>query len=199
MAATAQNLKRLVRFLAKRPPAKDKLRNHIRVEISSIVRIVQARNRTSQARRVFQQLQINGHLIRIIAQVKRGASHAYATTTVVTACIAVKIARPEAIRLLHSDPAFCDSFVPFLVARGSRIQSDLVDQLFNRVEKQLARMLLLMAEYGKPGQEHTLIPKVSQETLATMIGTTRTRINSFMSRFRTLGFKKQKSSKLEPG
>ena len=99
----------------------------------------------------------------------------------------VRIARTEAIRAMHDEPSFCDRFVSFLLTRESRVQSDLVDQIFNRVEKRLARALLLMADYGKPGPEMTTIPTVSQETLATMIGTTRTRINFFMNRFRSLG------------
>jgi CRP/FNR family transcriptional regulator, cyclic AMP receptor protein len=104
-----------------------------------------------------------------------------------TPSVAVRITRAEAIRAIHEEPSFCDRFVSFLLARESRVQSDLVDQIFNRVEKRLARALLLMAEYGQPGPELTTIPSVSQETLATMIGTTRTRINFFMNRFRSLG------------
>ena len=84
--------------------------------------------------------------------------------------------------------AFSDLFMKFLLARSMRIQADLVDQLFNSSEKRLARILLLMAEFGKPGEPETLIPKISQETLAEMIGTTRSRVSFFMNRFRKLGF-----------
>jgi CRP/FNR family transcriptional regulator, cyclic AMP receptor protein len=110
-----------------------------------------------------------------------------AGATVLATATAVRITRAEAIRAMHEEPSFCDRFVTFLLARESRIQSDLVDQIFNRVEKRLARTLLLMADYGQSGPELTTIPTVSQETLATMIGTTRTRINFFMNRFRSLG------------
>jgi CRP/FNR family cyclic AMP-dependent transcriptional regulator len=106
----------------------------------------------------------------------------------ITACTALKIRREEMIRVMHEEHEFSDLFLKFLLARSMRSQADLVDQLFNSSEKRLARILLLMAEFGKPGKPETLIPKISQETLAEMIGTTRSRVNFFMNRFRKLGF-----------
>jgi CRP-like cAMP-binding protein len=111
-----------------------------------------------------------------------------ATATAMTGCTALKIDRLEMIRVIHEEHTFSDLFVAFLLARGMRTQADLVDQLFNSSEKRLARILLLMAEFGQPGQEETLIPPVTQETLAEMIGTTRSRVSFFMNRFRKLGF-----------
>ena len=111
-----------------------------------------------------------------------------ATATAVTTCTALKIERDEMIRVLHEEHAFSDLFLKFLLARSMRTQADLVDQLFNSSEKRLARILLLMAEFGKPGEPEMLIPKISQETLADMIGTTRSRVSYFMNRFRKLGF-----------
>ena len=111
-----------------------------------------------------------------------------ATATALTACTALKIARDEMIRVMHEDNNFSDLFLKFLLARSMRIQADLVDQLFNSSEKRLARILLLMAEFGQPGSPETTIPKISQETLAEMIGTTRSRVSFFMNRFRKLGF-----------
>jgi CRP-like cAMP-binding protein len=110
------------------------------------------------------------------------------TATAITACSAVKIVREEMIRAMHEEPEFSDLFMKFLLARSMRIQADLVDQLFNSSEKRLARILLLMAEFGQSGEPHALIPKISQETLAEMIGTTRSRVSFFMNRFRELGF-----------
>lgn len=111
-----------------------------------------------------------------------------ATATAITACTAMKIERKEMIRALHEEHAFSDLFVTFLLARSMRTQADLVDQLFNSSEKRLARILLLMAEIGESGGEVTMIPRISQETLAEMIGTTRSRVSFFMNRFRKLGF-----------
>jgi CRP/FNR family cyclic AMP-dependent transcriptional regulator len=111
-----------------------------------------------------------------------------ATATAITACTALKIERGEMLRVLHEEHAFSDLFLTFLLARSMRTQADLVDQLFNSSEKRLARILLLMAEFGKPGEPETLIPKITQETLAEMIGTTRSRVSFFMNRFRSLGF-----------
>lgn len=110
------------------------------------------------------------------------------TATAITACSAMKITRKEMIRVLHEEHGFSDLFVRFLLARSIRIQADLVDHLFNSSEKRLARILLLMAEFGKPGKQETLIPRISQETLAEMIGTTRSRVSFFMNRFRKMGF-----------
>jgi len=111
-----------------------------------------------------------------------------ATATAITACTALKIERAEMIRVLHEEHVFSDLFLKFLLARSMRTQADLVDQLFNSSEKRLARILLLMAEFGKPGEPETLIPQITQETLADMIGTTRSRVSFFMNRFRKLGF-----------
>jgi CRP-like cAMP-binding protein len=111
-----------------------------------------------------------------------------ATATAVTACTALKILREEMICVMHEEHDFSDVFLKFLLERSMRIQADLVDQLFNSSEKRLARILLLMAEFGKPDEPEPLIPKISQETLAEMIGTTRSRVSFFMNRFRKLGF-----------
>jgi CRP/FNR family transcriptional regulator, cyclic AMP receptor protein len=111
-----------------------------------------------------------------------------ATATAVTACTALKIDREEMVRVMHEEHSFSDLFVKFLLARSMRTQADLVDQLFNSSEKRLARILLLLAEFGKPGEPEPLIPEITQETLAEMIGTTRSRVSFFMNRFRKLGF-----------
>ena len=111
-----------------------------------------------------------------------------ATATALTACTALQIARDEMIRVMHEEHDFSDLFLKFLLARSMRIQADLVDQLFNSSEKRLARILLLMAEFGKPGEPETFIPPITQETLADLIGTTRSRVSFFMNRFRKLGF-----------
>jgi CRP/FNR family transcriptional regulator, cyclic AMP receptor protein len=111
-----------------------------------------------------------------------------ATATAITSCIALRIERETMIQVLHEEHAFSDLFLKFLITRSMRTQADLVDQLFNSSEKRLARILLLMAEFGKPGEPETLIPQITQETLAEMIGTTRSRVSFFMNRFRKLGF-----------
>ena len=111
-----------------------------------------------------------------------------ATATALSACTALKIRREEMLRVMHEEHAFSDMFLKFLLNRSMRIQADLVDQLFNSSEKRLARILLLMAEFGGEGKPEPLIPKISQETLAEMIGTTRSRVSFFMNRFRKLGF-----------
>jgi len=111
-----------------------------------------------------------------------------ATAVAVTTCTALKIKRDEILRVIHEEHDFSDLFLKFLLARSMRIQADLVDQLFNSSEKRLARILLLMAEFGKAGETEPLIPKISQETLAEMVGTTRSRVSFFMNRFRKLGF-----------
>ena len=110
------------------------------------------------------------------------------TATALNTCTALKIDRGEMIRQLHEEPAFADIFFKFLLERSMRTQADLVDQLFNSSEKRLARILLLMAEFGKPGERATCIPPITQETLAEMIGTTRSRVSFFMNRFRAHGF-----------
>lgn len=111
-----------------------------------------------------------------------------ATATAITACTTLKISREEMIRVMHVEHSFSDLFLKVLLNRSMRIQADLVDQLFNSSEKRLARILLLMAEFGKPGEPEQSIPKISQETLAEMVGTTRSRVSFFMNRFRKLGF-----------
>jgi len=111
-----------------------------------------------------------------------------ATATAITACATLRISREEMIREMHKEHSFSDLFLKVLLERSMRIQADLVDQLFNSSEKRLARILLLMAEFGKPGEPEQYIPKISQEILAEMIGTTRSRVSFFMNRFRKLGF-----------
>ncbi len=111
-----------------------------------------------------------------------------ATAKAITACTALKLDRDDMVRLLHEQHEFSDLFLKFILVRAMRTQEDLVDQLFNNSEKRLARTLLLMAEFGKPGEPEMLIPPVTQEALADMIGTTRSRVSFFMNRFRKLGF-----------
>jgi CRP/FNR family transcriptional regulator, cyclic AMP receptor protein len=110
------------------------------------------------------------------------------TAVAITSCTALRIEREQMLRVIHEENEFSDLFLKFLLARSMRIQADLIDQLFNSSEKRLARILILMAEFGKPGAPEPLIPKVSQEMLAEMIGTTRSRVSIFMNRFRKLGF-----------
>ena len=111
-----------------------------------------------------------------------------ATASAVNTCSAIKIRRDEMVRVMHEDAQFSEFFMKFLLTKSMRTQADLVDQLFNSSEKRLARVLLLMADFGKPGERSTYIPPISQETLADMIGTTRSRVSFFMNRFRSLGF-----------
>ena len=111
-----------------------------------------------------------------------------ASASAITPCDLLKIDRKEMIRVLHQEHAFSDIFVAHLLARNARVQDDLVDQLFNSSEKRLARILLLLAQFGKEKAPEPVIPKISQEVLAEMVGTTRARVNFFMNRFRKLGF-----------
>jgi CRP/FNR family transcriptional regulator, cyclic AMP receptor protein len=111
-----------------------------------------------------------------------------ATATAVAPCTALKIGRDEMVRVMHDEPSFADIFLKFLLARSMQTQADLVDQLFNSSEKRLARILLVMAEFGRPGEPEIFIPPITQQTLADMIGTTRSRVSFFMNRFRKLGF-----------
>ena len=112
-----------------------------------------------------------------------------ATATALEASTVLKIERAEMIRVLHEEQTFSELFVAYLLTRNARVQEDLVDQLFNSSEKRLARALLLLAQFGKDGATpETAIPKISQETLAEMVGTTRSRVNFFMNRFRQMGF-----------
>jgi CRP-like cAMP-binding protein len=111
-----------------------------------------------------------------------------ATATAINTCTALKISRQEMIRAMHEEHSFSDLFLKFMLDRSMRIQANLVDQLFNSSEKRLARILILMAEFGEPGEPEQYIPPITQETLAEMIGTTRSRVSFFMNRFRKLGF-----------
>ena len=103
-------------------------------------------------------------------------------------CSIVRIDKSDTVRVLHDEPAFSEMFLHYLLSRNIRIEEDLVDHLFNSSEKRLARVLLLLANFGKEGKPETVIPKISQETLAEIIGTTRSRVSFFMNRFRKLGF-----------
>ncbi len=111
-----------------------------------------------------------------------------ATATAITACSALKIERKEMIRAFREEHSVADLFLSFLLSRSMRMQADLVDQLFNSSEKRLARVLLIMAEFAQPSEPETLIPQITQETLAEMIGTTRSRVSFFMNRFRERGY-----------
>ena len=111
-----------------------------------------------------------------------------ASATATTACTVLKIDRREMMRVLREETSISELFVAFLLARSMRTQADLVDHLFNPSEKRLARILILMAEFGKPGEPMMLIPRISQEALASMVGTTRSRVSFFMNRFRKLGY-----------
>jgi CRP/FNR family cyclic AMP-dependent transcriptional regulator len=117
-----------------------------------------------------------------------GQSQRMATATAMTACTIVVVEKQDMVRQLHAKPAFADRFLSHMLTRNIRIEEDLVDQLFNSSEKRLARTLLLLARYGEPDVSHRTLPRVSQETLAEMVGTTRSRVNFFMNKFRKLGF-----------
>ncbi|MHB8541680.1 MAG: Crp/Fnr family transcriptional regulator [Candidatus Acidiferrales bacterium] len=110
------------------------------------------------------------------------------TATAITPTALLVIEKKEMMRMLHAEHAFSDRFLSYMLARNIRIEEDLVDQLFNSSEKRLARTLLLLARYGKQDQPQKVLPKVSQEMLAEMIGTTRSRVNFFMNKFRKMGF-----------
>jgi len=110
------------------------------------------------------------------------------SATAMTDCAVLRIDKNAMMRTLHREHAFSDMFVAYLLARNIRYEEDLVDQLFNSSEKRLARILLLLAHFGKEGTPETVVPKISQEMLAEMIGTTRSRVSFFMNRFRKLGF-----------
>jgi len=111
-----------------------------------------------------------------------------ATATAMTACSCIRIDKPVMNRLLHQRGLFSEQFMAYLLNRNIRIEEDLVDQLFNSSEKRLARTLLLLAQYGKEGQPEPIVPQISQEMLAEIIGTTRARVSHFMNKFRRLGF-----------
>lgn len=118
---------------------------------------------------------LNGHPLRI------------ATATAMDECTTTAIAKKAMIATLHNEPQFSELFVAYLLSRNSRIEEDLIDQLFNSSEKRLARLLLLLANFGKEGSPQPINPNINQETLADMIGTTRSRVSSFMNKFRRLG------------
>ena len=111
-----------------------------------------------------------------------------ATVTTITDCSIVRLDKAETMQFLRNDPVFSEIFLQHLLSRNIRIEEDLVDQLFNSSEKRLARVLLLLANFGKDGKPETVIPKISQETLAEIIGTTRSRVSFFMNKFRKMGF-----------
>ena len=110
------------------------------------------------------------------------------TATAMTECTVMKVAKTEMQRVLHDETAFAQIFITHVLARNARVEEDLVDQLFNSTEKRLARVLLLLANFGKEGRPEPIIAKINQETLAEMIGTTRSRVSHFMNNFRRLGF-----------
>ena len=111
-----------------------------------------------------------------------------ATVATMTDSVIVRLEKASIVRVIHQEPAFSEMFIAHLVGRGIRVEADLVDQLFNSSEKRLARLLLLLANFGKEGKPEPIIAKISQETLAEMIGTTRSRVSFFMNKFRKLGF-----------
>ena len=117
-----------------------------------------------------------------------GQPRRMATVTAMTECEIMRLETSAVVRVLHDEPAFSEMFVAHLLARNIRVEEDLIDQLFNSSEKRLARALLLLANFGKEGRPELIIAKISQETLADMIGTTRSRVSFFMNKFRELGF-----------
>ena len=110
-----------------------------------------------------------------------------ATVTTLTECAITRMPKAEIVSVIHTEPAFAELFISHLLARNTRVEEDLVDQLFNSSEKRLARTLLLLANFGKEGEPEPVLAKISQETLAEMIGTTRSRVSHFMNKFRNLG------------
>jgi CRP/FNR family cyclic AMP-dependent transcriptional regulator len=112
------------------------------------------------------------------------------TIIAMTDCVIMRLEKATVVRVLHEEPKFSELFMSYLLSRNSRVEEDLVDQLFNSSEKRLARVLLLLANFGKEGKPEPVIGKISQETLAEMIGTTRSRVSFFMNKFRKLGFVK---------
>lgn len=119
----------------------------------------------------------------LIGQPKR-----LATAVAMSECVTMRVDKSEIVRVLAEEPTFSKMFVSHILSRNARVEEDLVDQLFNSTEKRLARVLLLMANFGKEGRPEPVIAKISQETLAEMIGTTRSRVSHFMNKFRDLGF-----------
>jgi CRP-like cAMP-binding protein len=110
------------------------------------------------------------------------------TATVIVPSFILRIEKSEMLRVLHEERRFSDYFIPYVLSRNVRTQEDLVDQLFNSSEQRLARTLLLLAHYGKEGAPENVVPEINQETLAGMVGTTRSRVNFFMNKFKKLGF-----------
>jgi CRP-like cAMP-binding protein len=117
-----------------------------------------------------------------------GQPRRMSSATAMSVCAIMTVQKPEITRLLHDRQEFADAFVSHMLTKNIRIEEDLIDQLFNSTEKRLARTLLLLARYGQPEVSHRALPKVSQELLAEMVGTTRSRVNFFMNKFRKLGF-----------
>jgi CRP-like cAMP-binding protein len=117
-----------------------------------------------------------------------GQPRRLATVAAMTECAIMRLDKAAIVRVLHDEPKFSEMFMAYLLARNARVEEDLVDQLFNSSEKRLARLLLLMANFGKEGRPEPVIAKISQELLAEMIGTTRSRVSAFMNKFRKLGF-----------
>ena len=117
-----------------------------------------------------------------------GQAQRISTVTALTESIIARLQRSVIVRLIHDEPAFSEMFIAHLLGRTIRVEADLVDQLFNSSEKRLARMLLLLANFGKESKPEPIIAKISQETLAEMVGTTRSRVSFFMNKFRELGF-----------
>jgi len=117
-----------------------------------------------------------------------GQPRRLATVSAMEECVIVRITKAEITRVIHEEPAFAELFIAHLLARNERVEGDLIDQLFNSSEKRLARILLLLANFGKEGRPEPIAAKISQETLAEMIGTTRSRVSFFMNKFRELGF-----------
>src|SRR5579872_3808611 len=117
-----------------------------------------------------------------------GQAQRIATVTTMTEAVITRLEKAAIIQVIHQQPTFSEKFIAHLLGRSIRVEADLVDQLFNSSEKRLARLLLLLANFGKEGQPEPVIPKISQETLAEMIGTTRSRVSFFMNKFRKLGF-----------
>ncbi|MGA8307408.1 MAG: Crp/Fnr family transcriptional regulator [Candidatus Acidiferrales bacterium] len=123
-----------------------------------------------------------------------GQAVTMATATTIAPTVVLVIDKNEMIRVLHGEHQFSDRFIAYMLTRNIRVEEDLIDQLFNSSEKRLARTLLLLARYGKPGDPKKVLPKMSQEMLAEMVGTTRSRVNFFMNKFRKLGFIQYKGS-----
>jgi CRP-like cAMP-binding protein len=117
-----------------------------------------------------------------------GQAQRISTVTTMTDCTIMRLDKAAVVDVIHREPAFSEMFIAHLLGRTIRVEADLVDQLFNSSEKRLARMLLLLANFGKEGKPEPIIAKISQETLAEMIGTTRSRVSFFMNKFRKLGF-----------